>query len=215
VSLTDEAVVKNFRTTRDSQHFKVLVSRYQDRLYNVAYRILLNRHEAEEVVQETFLKVLENIGQLRGRVSFAAWLFRIAHNLCVDILRSRQRRGTAAVISFDPQSMNNGDSYEARTGAVCQVADPGLDPALKASEFEQEELISQSIQRLPDVQRSVIVLHDIEGFSYVEIAEIVGSSVGTVRSRLYYGRQKLREVLTPYFNDKQLSNVRGGDHHVG
>ncbi len=202
MSLTDEAVVKNFRTTSDSRHFKTLVSRYQDRLYNAAFRILSNKDEAEEVVQETFLKALENMGQLRGRVSFAAWLFRITHNICIDILRTRQRRGNISVVSFDSRSTLSGDAYEARTGTICQVADPGLDPALKAFEFEQEEVITKSIQQLPDVQRSVIVLHDIEGFSYVEIAEIVGSSIGTVRSRLYYARQKLREVLTPYFNDK-------------
>ncbi len=196
--LADEVIVNNFRAKRDGQSFKALVSRYQDRLYNVAYRLLSNSDEAEEVVQETFLKVLENMGQQHRNMSFTAWLYKIAHNLCIDILRNRQRRSSLAI---DSPSAKNIDTYEPRTGTVCQVADPGLDPALKIAASEQENLISQSIEDLPDAQRSVIVLHDIEGFSYMEIAEIIGSSVGTVRSRLYYGRQKLREVLTPYFID--------------
>ncbi|HNB25302.1 MAG TPA: sigma-70 family RNA polymerase sigma factor, partial [Candidatus Melainabacteria bacterium] len=92
MDLSDEAIVEEFRQTGDSIKFKSLVRRYQNRIYSAALRILGNPDEAEEVTQDTFLKVHQGISGFRKEASFASWIFRIAHNLCVDVVRTKQRR---------------------------------------------------------------------------------------------------------------------------
>jgi RNA polymerase sigma-70 factor, ECF subfamily len=201
VDLTDEALVESFRKTKDSSHFKSLVRRYQNRIYNAAYRVLGNTEEAEEVVQETYIRVHHNLDKFRRQSSFGAWIFRIAHNICVDLLRSKKRHRGIQLLSFDPQTTADGEeSSDVTLNVVSQVADEGPCPAELLDYNEQTEIIQSSLNELPEPQRMVVVLHDIEGFSYQEISEIVGTSIGTVRSRLHYGRLKLRELLDPYFS---------------
>jgi RNA polymerase sigma-70 factor (ECF subfamily) len=176
-------------------------------MYNAAFRILGNTQEAEEVVQDTFIKVLQNLDKFRNQASFAAWMFRIAHNLCIDTVRSRQRKGRLQAMSFDPQStQDQDDAIEVQLGVVSQIADPEPGPAQRVDRNEQQEIIAASLGQLPESQRAVIVLHDIEGFSYQEIADIVGTNVGTVRSRLHYGRLKLREMLASYFQNSTIAS---------
>ncbi|HEY9788452.1 MAG TPA: RNA polymerase sigma factor [Candidatus Obscuribacterales bacterium] len=207
MDLTDEALIKKFKTTKDLNQFKSLVRRYQNRLYNTAFRILGNMEEAEEVVQDTFLRVHQNLDGFRDDARFASWVFRITHNVCVDFVRMKQRQKNGVkVMSFDPQSCFAEDEHGAESAAVSlgQVADPHPDPAQKLALEEQERMIQQSLLELPDNQREVLVLHDIEGFSYQEIADIVGTSIGTVRSRLHYGRVKLRELLSSYLAGNEI-----------
>lgn len=198
MDLTDEAIVANFRQTKDPAYFTTLVRRYEHRIYNAAFRILGDAEEAHEVVQDTCIKLHQNLNTFKLHSSFAAWLFRIAHNTCLDKLRARQRRRLFSFLSFDPQSSSE-ESIEEASAVVRQAADPGLNPADKLDLSEQGSMVAQSLKQLPENQRTVVVLHDIEGLSYQEIAEIVGASMGTVRSRLHYGRLKLRELLEPYF----------------
>ncbi|MBY0359041.1 MAG: RNA polymerase sigma factor [Candidatus Obscuribacterales bacterium] len=197
--------MEKFRQTKDPNLFKSLVRRYQTRVYNAAYRILGNAEEAEDVVQDTCIKLHQNINKFNRNCTFAAWLFRIAHNTCLDILRAKQRKKVAPTITFDPQFNSDTESVFDTTSVISQAADPSPNPA-EALEFsEQNEVIAQKLQELPDIQRTVVVLHDIEGFSYQEIAEIVGTSLGTVRSRLHYGRSKLRELLDAYYSSGPVS----------
>jgi RNA polymerase sigma-70 factor (ECF subfamily) len=205
VDLTDEALVNSFRATKEARYFKSLVGRYQHRVYNVAFRILGNAHESEEVVQDTFLKVLQNLEKFHGRSTFAAWLFTISHNLCVDLLRNRKRKGSYQMVSFDPQSSHEEDAVEVNLNVVSQIADTEPGPAHRVDHLEEQATIAASLEKLPESQRAVLVLHDIEGFSYQEISEMVGVSIGTVRSRLHYGRLKMRELLSPYFNQTALA----------
>jgi RNA polymerase sigma-70 factor (ECF subfamily) len=202
VDLSDEAIVEEFRQTGDSIKFKSLVRRYQNRIYNAAFRILGSQDEAEEVTQDTFLKVHQGISGFRKEASFASWIFRIAHNLCVDTVRTKQRRTGVKLVSFDPQSTQNEDEPPDSNISLSQLADPLPSPAQKVDLEEQQIMIEKSLMELPENQRAVVVLHDIEGFQYQEIADIVGTSVGTVRSRLHYGRLKLREILAPYFDNQ-------------
>jgi RNA polymerase sigma-70 factor (ECF subfamily) len=171
--------------------------------------MLANTEESEEVVQETFIKVLQNLEKFRKDSSFAAWMFRIAHNSCIDILRARQRKGKSRDMAFDPQSTHSeDDAVELHLSVVSQIPDSEPGPAQNVDRAEEREVISQSLRQLPESQRAVLVLHDIEGFSYQEIADIVGANVGTVRSRLHYGRLKLRELLSPYFQNAMASYPR-------
>jgi RNA polymerase sigma-70 factor (ECF subfamily) len=188
--------------------FQSLVRRYQGRIFTASFRILSNAEEAEEVVQDTFLKVHHNISKFRQQASFAAWVFKIAHNLCMDILRNRQRKKGFRLLSFDPQSSaeQHEDPVEAYN-IISQLADPNADPSQMLELREQGAIVADSLKQLTDNQRTVVVLHDIEGFSYQEIADIVGTSIGTVRSRLHYGRSKLKELLEPYFSQQNMSAV--------
>lgn len=201
---TDESILDKFRETRDPVLFKSLVRRYQNRIYNTAYRILGNVEEAEEVVQDTCIKVHQGIDKFNKSASFQAWVFRIAHNSCLDIIRLKQRKRQVPVIAFDPQA---GPDSEGDAMVVSQAADPGPGPAEILDKFEQGSIVAEKLALLPDSQKIVLVLHDVEGFSYEQIAEIVGERLGTVRSRIHYGRQKLREMLEPYFSSGSYSRA--------
>jgi len=199
LDLTDEALVNSFRATKEARYFKTLVGRYQDRIYNAAFRILGNSHESEEVVQDTFIRVLQNIQTFRNQSTFAAWMFRISHNLCIDMVRTKSRKGMQ-VMSFDPHAHTSDDPHAVTLNVVSQIADPEPGPSQLVDSKEQQQAVVDSLEKLPESQRIVLVLHDVEGFSYEQIAEIVGANIGTVRSRIHYGRIKLRELLSPYFN---------------
>lgn len=206
MDLTDEALVQKFRQTKDSIYFKSLVRRYQNRLFNAAVRILGNSEEAEEVVQDAFVKVHQNLDRFRNQASFGAWVFKIAHNICMDVQRHKLRKKGLRLLAFDPQSTLEADVVaDSSSQVVSQIADPAMNPAQKLDFNEQEEIVSKALSELPDAQRTVLILFDIEGFTYQEVADIVGASVGTVRSRLHYGRMKMRELLDPYFSQQNVS----------
>jgi RNA polymerase sigma-70 factor (ECF subfamily) len=196
VDLTDGALIGNYLKTKDLSFYKTLIRRYQNRVYSAAYRLLGSAEEAEEVVQDTFVKVHQNLDKFRHQASFSSWVFRITHNLCMDIMRTRQRRNAFHLISFDPQ----GSEDDSRSIKLNELPDHMPNPAQQLDSEEQGQIIAASMTKLPDNQRTVLMLHDIEGFSYQEIADITGASIGTVRSRLHYGRLKLRELLDPYFS---------------
>lgn len=200
---TDGALIERFVETNDLSFFKSLVRRYQNRVYSLAFRIVGTVDEAEEVVQETFVKVHQNIDTFRRDANFQSWLFRIVHNICMDILRTRHRRAGFQLFSFDP----NAADEENLPGRVTQIADAAPNPAEVLDNAEREQMIASTLAQLPDNQRTVLVLFDIEGFSYQEIAEITGATIGTVRSRLHYGRLKMRELLEPYFSFSTVSTA--------
>jgi len=195
--MTDEALVKKYRQARDMNSFKTLVRRYQNRIFNSAYHLIGNKEEAEEVVQDTFVKVHQGIDNFREDASFGAWVFRISHNLCMDILRNRKKRVAIQTIPLLARTGEETDGdYEA---GVDDIADMTLEPAQVLDLKEESEIIEFSLKSLPEAQRAVLILHDLEGFQYQQIAEIIGASIGTVRSRLHYGRIKLKEMLDAYY----------------
>lgn len=206
MDLTDEALIDKYREEGDMTLFKTLVKRYQNRVYSTAFRVVGSSEEAEEVVQDTFVKVHQNLDKYRSSSSFASWLFRIAHNLCMDNLRVKQRRKPMTLVSFDPQSSVAEDEGPGNFGqTLSQLADERPDPSQNLDLREQTRMVEDSLSQLPETQKIVLVLHDIEGFSYIEIAEMVGANIGTVRSRLHYGRIKLKELLSPYFSTDSLN----------
>lgn len=198
----DEFLLDKFRAGKDPQVFKTLLRRFQDRIYNAAFRILGNAEEAEEVVQETCIKIHQSIDKFNRNSSFAAWVFRIAHNSCLDMIRIRQRKKSMRIVPFDPQA---DEESAPESNVVSQAPDPSPGPAEELDKQERERIIAEKLCLLPESQRTVLVLHDIEGFSYIEVAEIVGEKMGTVRSRIHYGRQKLKELLEPYFFSQTVS----------
>lgn len=167
----------------DVRAFNQLVMFYQSMVYNVAYRILSDPDAASDATQDAFLSAFKAMGKFRGG-SFKAWLLRIVTNACYDQLRVKQRRPTSSLDDLPVESDHS----------------PYLhDPAEKPDEYvERQELnhtIQAGISTLPMEQRIVVVLSDVQGLSYQEIAQATGLSLGTVKSRLSRGRAKLRDYL--------------------
>jgi len=180
--MDEQALIASAREG-DVRAFNQLVMLYQSMVYNVAYRILSDADAASDATQDAFLSAFKAMGKFRGG-SFKAWLLRIVTNACYDQLRVKQRRPTS---SLDDLPVENDHS-------------PYLhDPAEKPDEFvERQELnhmIQVAISTLPVEQRMVVVLSDVQGLSYQEIAQATGLSLGTVKSRLSRGRARLRDYL--------------------
>jgi len=169
----------------DVQSFNTLVRLYEGRVYNLCYRMLGERESAADATQDAFLSAYRSIRSFRGG-SFRSWLLRIATNGCYDVLRARKRRPT---VSLDIDADNDHDQ------SPLQIADDAESPDDVALRRELAGEIQRGLALLPEEQRAVIILSDIEGMAYEEIAQITGANLGTVKSRLSRGRARLREVL--------------------
>jgi RNA polymerase sigma-70 factor (ECF subfamily) len=167
----------------DTHSFNQLVSQYQDMVYNVAYRILGDDQAAADASQETFLSAYQAVAKFKGG-SFKAWILRIATNSCYDQLRLQKRRPTSSLEAIytdtDPSShfVNGRES-----------------PEEHALRDELGQTLQRGIATLPPEQRVTLVLSDVQGLSYSEIAQATGTSVGTVKSRLSRARARLRDFL--------------------
>jgi RNA polymerase sigma factor (sigma-70 family) len=163
--------------------FNQLVLTYQSMVYNLAYRILGDADAAADASQDTFLSAFRAIKKFRGG-SFKAWLLRIATNACYDQLRYKQRRPTSPL-----------EALFAETDHPPSFTDPTEGPEDYTLRQELGRAIQVGLNTLPPDQRIALVLSDVQGLSYQEIAEVTRSSLGTVRSRLSRGRAKLRDYL--------------------
>ena len=172
----------------DRDAFCALVRRHQDLAFNRAYQIMRNREDALDISQEAFARAYSSLPTFKGEATFTTWLHRIVVNLAIDSLRRRQRGGIGASVEFQPED---------RCADVISAADPVS--ILQSKQVRA--LLAQGIERLPPAQRAVLILREIEGMSYDAIAQAVGCTLGTVMSRLYYGRRKLQEVLKRYLED--------------
>ncbi len=170
----------------DLDAFNCLVLAYQDRVYSLCLRMLGSPHAADDATQETFLAAYRSIARLRG-ASARSWLLRIAAHACIDEIRRRRRRPAASLDAPAPGA-------ESRP-ALDPPDDPASRPEPLALQAELSAALQQELLRIPADQRLAIVLCDIEGLSYEEIALTMGSSVGTVKSRISRGRARLRERL--------------------
>ena len=181
---SDESELISASQGSDVQAFNLLVERYQNRIYALAYRMLGDADAAADATQDTFLSAYRNIRRYRGG-SFVAWLLRIATNTCYDQLRARKRRPQTSLDAFDPEE----------DAAPRQFTDPGEAPDERTLRHELSQEIERLLRALPDDQRLVITMSDIQGYSYEEIADATGWPLGTVKSRLSRGRMHLREAL--------------------
>jgi RNA polymerase sigma-70 factor (ECF subfamily) len=174
----------------DREAFGTLVRRYQDRAFNLAYQMLRNREEALDVAQEAFARAYASLPTFKGESSFTTWLHRIVVNLGIDSLRRTQRSGTVA---YDDTRA----TPEEGEGDLPAVDDPAA-----ALEMKQvRDLLARGIARLPAAQRAVLLLREVDGLSYEEISRLVGCNLGTVMSRLFYARRRLRQVLKAHLAD--------------
>ena len=189
----DDALLVEQVRAGDMSGFSRLVARYQDRIVNTCWRICGNRDDAQDLAQEACLHALEAIGSFQQRAGFYTWLFRIAVNLALS-----HRRKSARVVKL---SLHGSDGhlrseYQAAR-LVGRVTREGDDPAARLMSRETARLVAEGIEQLDDESRAVIVLRDIEGFDYQQIAEMLDLPLGTVKSRLYRARMELRQRLGP------------------
>lgn len=173
--------------------FDTLVGRHQDRAYSLAYRLTGNGDDAAEAVQEAFLKAWRAMDRFKGEASFYTWFYRIV----VNVVRSRQRFRAVRPVehSLDAPRRN---SYGGN-GLGAHIAARGPDPAETAGRRERKALVENGLARLDPENRMLIVLRDIQGHNYGEIAEVLECPRGTVKSRLHRARKALRAVLAPVF----------------
>ncbi|ADU50535.1 RNA polymerase, sigma-24 subunit, ECF subfamily [Thermaerobacter marianensis DSM 12885] len=178
---SDEALVQRAREG-DLDAFTALVERYQVAVYNLCLRLTNQPADAADAAQEVFLRVYTNLRRFQGRGPFRSWVYRIAVNTCRDELRRRRRRPVPALAPPGP------DAHPLPAG------DDG-DPARAVVGREVQAAIQDALGRLPEVFRTVVVLRDVEGLSYEEVAAVLGVSIGTVKSRVHRGRVMLRDWL--------------------
>ena len=179
----DEAAIIRQAQKGDVAAYNRLVLQYQSLVYNVVYRIMGERHGAEDMTQEAFISAYQALNRFRGG-NFKAWLLRIATNACYDELRRYKRR---------PQSSLEELTEENESFAFLRSPEEG--PEAQQQRLEMMRAIEHCLDDLPDDQRVTAVLRDIEGYDYNEIAAITASSLGTVKSRLSRARTKLRDCL--------------------
>jgi RNA polymerase sigma-70 factor (ECF subfamily) len=181
----------------DSAAFRAFVELYQGRLYRTVVTMVGNREDARDLTQEVFLKAFDGIDTFRGGSSINTWLYRIAVNLCIDHIRSRKSRPVHAGLD---------DEFEADDGAF-RTASSGEEPHSplgNALKRERMEVISAALEELSLEHRSIIVLREIDGLSYDEIASVLGVGLGTVMSRLHYARAQLKKRLELLMSESEV-----------
>jgi RNA polymerase sigma-70 factor (ECF subfamily) len=163
--------------------FGTLVRKYQDRLFRTMIALVGSREDAQDVVQDTFVRAFQNLGSYRSGAAFYTWLYRIAVNAAFS--RSRRRRPKLSV-----------DHHREQTGADPADVREGSNPQENLERRERVRQVHDALARLSEEHRTVLVLKELEGYRYEEIAAILKCPVGTVRSRLHRARAELREILS-------------------
>jgi len=164
--------------------FEELVLRYEKKIYNYCYRMTNNEQDAEDLTQEVFIKVYKNLKSFRGNSHFSTWVYRIAHNICID----RYRRMKISSVSLSAGGSGEDDKE-------IEIASNDQSPEEAVITREQQELLQKCITELKPQYRSAIVLRDIQNYSYEEISRIMDIPIGTVKSHISRARSALREIV--------------------
>jgi RNA polymerase sigma-70 factor (ECF subfamily) len=171
----------------DATAYRGLVEKYQGRVYALLYGMVRNREDARDLTQEAFVKAYRNLEGFRLEAGFYTWMYRIAMNLAIDFVRKRKRRD---VVGFDETIAQRDDD-----GGIAEVHhEDGPGRALERKQTLAR--IMDAMEELPEDQRQVVLLRELEGLSYKEIADVMGIPEGTVMSRLFYARKKLQKLLS-------------------
>lgn len=173
----------------DLKAYDELVRRYQERIYATIYHMTSNHEDANDLAQDSFLKAFQALGSFKGGSTFYTWLYRIAVNKTINFLKQRKKRQHMSLNDLDFNAEHDPDLV-----ALISEKTPFRDAGLS----ELQKTLNEALLRLSEPHRLVVVLHDVQGQSHEEIAEIVGCNIGTVRSRLFYARQQLQGYLSEY-----------------
>ena len=173
----------------DMRAYDQLIQRYQGRIYSTIYHMTSNHEDANDLAQDTFIKAYSVLKSFKGDSSFYTWIYRIAVNKTINFLKARKNKYSLSLNDLDFNAENDPD-------LVAFVSDktPRRDVALA----ELQQKLNEAMQKLSEDHRMVITLHDVQGMSHDEIAEIMKCNTGTVRSRLFYARQQMQALLSNY-----------------
>ncbi len=188
--LKDEEVIKEFQEHNTIEAYEILVKRYKDPLMNFVYRFVGDRDTSIDIVQDTMIKFYLNKDSYKSFAKFSTWIYTIAGNLAKNELKRRRRR------KFVPVHPGEDDDIQ------IQVEDKSFfAPDREADSSIKDEIIQKALLKVKPVYREVVVLRDIDAFSYEEIAEITGLSIGTVKSRINRGRTQLQKLLKNIYKE--------------
>ena len=173
--------------------FEKLVTAYEKNVYNIALRMVGDPDDAADMTQETFIKAYRSLSSFRGDSKFSSWLYRIASNVCLDFLRSRSRHPQVSLSSSDE---------DGRT--AFELPDMSRNPEEQLMKKLSMEAVRRGLEQLPEQQRQILVLRELGGLSYAELAQTLGLEEGTVKSRIFRARKRLCALLL------RDGNISGG-----
>ncbi|GAB6282906.1 MAG: sigma-70 family RNA polymerase sigma factor [Ignavibacterium sp.] len=176
----DFTLIKNF-IDGDESAFRILVNRHKDKVRNLIYLQLGNTDYVDDISQEVFISVYKKLHHFRFESQFTTWLYRITINKCYDHIRKTKVKNFFHSISEDEEDK------------IPFYEDP--------DNFDLKELIQDAISKLPEKLKTPLILRDYDGFSYQEISDIIGSEIGTVKSRIFRARESLKKILEPHLKD--------------
>ncbi len=188
----------------DTNAFEQLVLEYEKNVYNIALKMTSNPEDAQDMTQEAFIKAFNSLSNFRGESKFSVWLYRIVNNVCLDFLRSRNRRPTVSL------SVSDDDGEESQL----DIADESQSPERLLDKTLTRESVRRGLESLAPEYRQILLLREIQGLSYDEIAQSLGIEVGTVKSRIFRARKKLSNFLINDGNIPEFMSsgrLEGGD----
>jgi len=191
-AVSDELELVKQARQGDLAAYDDLVRRYQQRIYATIYHMTSNHEDANDLAQDTFIKAYAALKSFKGGSSFYTWVYRIAVNKTINFLKQRKNRVHMSLNDMDFNAEHDPDM-------VALVSENT--PRREAGLTELQEKLNDAMQKLSEVHRLVVTLHDVQGLPHEEIAQIMDCNVGTVRSRLFYARQQLQGYLVDYLKD--------------
>lgn len=201
--MTDGDLINKFMTGPETAEginaFNALVWRWEKPMYNFIVRYLGRREEARDLTQQVFIKVYRNLARLKDRERFSAWIYQIAANLCRDSIKQNRRHHAYSLENLQ------------ESGALDEVAHPDLTvlpeatlhPDKVVSRNELKAILEKALQKIPEEQRVVVIMKEYQGLKFTEIAEALGVSVNTIKSRMYYGLSALKKILAKWQIDEE------------
>jgi len=185
----------------DIEAFEKLIETHEKKVFNIALRMMGNSEDAKDMAQETFIRVYRSLGDFKEQSSLSTWIYRITTNICLDELRKRKNK---KVLYID-------DNIKSDDGEIKRdIVSDDLTPEEKVERDEIKRMLNSAINDLSDEHRTVIILRDIQGFSYKEISDITNCPEGTVKSRICRARQALKEILVSkreLFKDRYVKEL--------
>jgi len=179
----------------DRDAYRVLVERYQRRVFHLALSLVRNREDAADVSQEAFVKVFLHLNSFKGDSSFATWLLRIANNLSIDLIR-RRAGASHSQVEFEEDAIATVEGGELHGSGIAAHLD--ANPQRQTLRRELGEKLEDALGQLPEKHRAILLLREVEGLSYEQIAEALEIPAGTVMSRLFHARAKMQGFLSDY-----------------
>jgi len=182
----------------DVNAFEQIVLAHQKNIYNLALKMVGNPDDAFDISQDAFLRAYNSLSSFHGESKLSVWLYRLTSNLCIDFLRKKKRRNEVSLTVSDDEDEE-----------ILQIPDERFSPETEVERAEQKEAIRAGLEQLPDSDRQILVLRELNGLSYEEIAEVLQLELGTVKSKLFRARKKLCAFLIKSGNFSSDSPSKG------